>query len=324
MTVHTLPEYAKGQEDLKVRSVIELFPEAVDFMDIFPFKSAPSGAYRYQEEAGLPNNMGFRALNEEPTAGYGLMTDRVEQTYPIAGNIDVDRRLIARHGPDRRSQEERMQIKKKASIWANTMVDGDNQSAPREFTGWKARLQAVGSGVSSVDGSNYESRLMANSTASGGGPLSLMQLDRAIGLVERPNAIILPKALKDRFPAAQRDVNVGGYIKVEPQEFGEEQVFYRGIRLYTGYGISKFGEYLPFTEADYAAGGTVCSSIYIMRFGEDGVCGLEQSPMEVTDIGLTEGGVWMRTNIEHDVGMCIEDPYSALRLNSITNAAIVK
>ena len=50
----------------------------------------------------------------------------------------------------------------------------------------------------------------------------------------------------------------------------------------------------------------------------------EQQPMEIKDLGLTEGGVWYRTNIEHDVGMMVEDPFSALRLSSVTNAAIVK
>lgn len=321
MAVHTLPEYAKGQEDLKVRATIELFPMAVDFMGVIPFMSAPSGAYRYQEEAELPTNMGFRALNEEPTAGHGLMNDRVEQTYPIAGNIDVDRRLIARHGPERRSIEEELQIKKKASIWANTFIDGDNQSAPREFTGLKARLKIVG-GV--VDGSSYESRVLANSTASGGGALSLAQLDRAIGLVENPNAIIMPKALLDRMPAASRDTGVGGFITFDKNEMGQRIARYGDLPIYTGYGVSKFGEFLPFNETGQGGGSAVTSSIYVVRFDETGVCALEQSPMEVTDIGLTEGGVWYRTNIEHDVGMMVGDPYSAIRLSSITNAAIVK
>lgn len=324
MAVHTLPEYAKGQEDLKVRATIQLFPEAVDFMGAIPFMSAPSGAYRYQEEAELPDNMGFRALNEEPTAGHGLLVDRVEQTYPIAGNIDVDRRLIARHGPDRRSTEERMQIKKKASIWANTFIFGDNQSAPREFTGLKARLKAVGTGNGSVDGSNYMSRVMANDTAAGGAPLSLAALDRAIGLVENPNAIIMPKALKDRFAAAERDTSIGGFVTQDKDDMGKVVTRYNGLPLYTGYGVSKFGAFLPFDEVAFGGGSAVTASIYIVRFDETGVCALEQQAMEVKDLGLTEGGVWYRTNIEHDVGMMVEDPFSAIRLSSVTNAAITK
>lgn len=321
MAVMTLPEYAKGQEDMTIRAIVELYPEAVDFLTVMPFMTAESGSFRYQEEGSLPDNVAFRAINEEPTAGAGLMLDKVEKTFPMAGNLDVDRRLIARQGIDRKSVEQAKHVKKHGSIFANTFLFGDNQSNHREFSGMKTRLAAVGG---SVDGTNYESRLMANATVSGGGALSLSQLDRAIGLVESPNAILMPKAIKDRFPAAQRDTSIGGYIDVQPQEFGEEQVRYRGLQIYTGYGISKFGEFLPFNEVAHGGGGAVTSSIYVVRFSEDGVCGLQQQPMEVTPIGLTEGGVWDRTNVEWDCGMMIEDPYSAIRLSSITNAAIVK
>lgn len=319
--VHTLIEYAKTVEDAKQRAVIELFPESVDFMGALPFASAPNGVYRYQEEGALPDNMGFRAINETPSEGHGLLNDRVEMTFPIAGNIDVDRALIRRHGSDRRSIEERMSIKKKAKVWADTFMFGDNATAPREYTGLKNRLNAVGG---SVDGSNYQSRILANSAGSGGGALSLAQLDRAIGLVEGPNAIIMPKALKDRFAAAQRDTSIGGFITLDKDEMGRPVMRYGDLPIYCGYGVSKYGEFLPFDEVASGGGSAVTSSIYIVRFSEDGVCGLEVAPMEVQDLGLLDDGVYYRTNIEHDVGMAVFDPFAALRLSSITNAAIVK
>lgn len=319
--VHTLIEYAKTVEDVKSRAIIELFPEAVDFMGAIPFVSAPAGVYRYQEEADLPDNMGFRAINELPREGHGLLNDRVEQTYPIAGNIDVDRVLLNRHGSERRALEERMAIKRKAAIWANTFIGGDNQTAPREFTGLKSRFRAVGG---STDGTNYLSRVLANSTAAGGAPLSLAQLDRAIGLVENPNAIIMPKAVKDRFAAAQRDTNVGGFITLDGENMGKQITRYNGIPIYEGYGVSKYGEFLPFNEVAQGGGAAVTSSVYVLRFAEDGVAGLEQSPMQVTDFGLLENGVHYRTNIEHDVGMGVFDPFAGIRLTSVANAAIVK
>ncbi|MBT9385475.1 hypothetical protein KM176_16495 [Pseudooceanicola sp. CBS1P-1] len=320
--VQTLIEYAKTfAEDDKRRAIIELFPEMLDFMSLLPFKPAPGGVYRYQEEAALPDNMGFRAINELPGEGHGLLNDRVEQVFPIAGNVDVDRALVRRHGSGRRTIDERMSIKKKAKVWADTFIDGDNQSSPREYTGLKARLAAVGG---SVDGTNYRSRILANSEASGGGALSLAQLDRAIGLVNDPNALIMPKAIKDRFAAAQRDTNIGGYITLDKDEMGRPITRYGDLPIFTGYGISPFGEFIPFDEVAYGGGSAVTSSIYVVRFGEDGVCGLETAPMEVTDFGLLQDGVYMRVNIEHDCGICVEDPFSALRMSSVTNAAIVK
>jgi len=322
MAAMTQIEYAKGfPADSKQRAIIELFAESVDFYGALPFMTATGGVYRYEEEAALATNVAFRAINEEPASGYGLILDRVEQCYPMAGNIDVDRVLISRHGMDARSQRERMRIKEKNKLWADNFMFGDNATNPRTPTGLKTRLRVVGG---SVDGSNYMSRILTNNASSGGGPLSLAQLDRAIGLVENPNAIIMPKALKDRFAAAERDTGIGGFVTQDKDDMGRIVTRYNGLPLYTGYGVTKFGEFLPFNEVASGGGSAVTSSVYIVRFGDDGVCGLQTRPMEVTDIGLTEGGVYYRTNVEHDVGMAIFDPFSALRLSSVTNAAIVK
>ena len=324
MTAYTLPEYAKtlpgDMAGQRTASLIELFPEETDILGALPFKAAPGGSYRYSEEGELPTNMAFRGINETPTTGFGVINDRVEMCFPMAGNVDVDRVLINRHGSGRRAREEQMQIKRKAHLWSDTFINGDNGTEPREFTGMKQRLQVVGG---SVDGSNYDSRVFANSTASGGGALSFSQLDIAIGLVDRPTHIILPKILKDRLPAAARNISIAGHVTQDKNEMGTPVMRYNGLELLTGYGITKHGAFLNFNEVGFGGGAAQTASIYIVRFAEDGVCGLETSPMEITDIGLTEAGVHYRLNIEHDSGMCIEDPYSALRMSSITNAAIV-
>lgn len=322
--VHTLPEYAKTVEVEKSRAVIELFPEESDILGVLPYKTAPGGRYGYFREGALPNNMGFRAINETPAEGYGVVNDLTEQCFPIAGNIDVDRVLINRFGMERRSTEERMSIKRKAKVLTDTFMTGDNFSNPKEYTGIKNRLKAVGSGSTSVDGSNYESRVIANSQASGGAALSLAMLDLAISLVENPTHILLPKKLRDRFPAAVRDAGVGGVYTNDTEDMGRRVARYQGLPMLIGYGITPFGAFLPFNEVAFGGGSAVTSSVYILSFSETGVCGLETSPMQVTDIGLMENGVHYRTNIEHDTGLCIEGAYAGMRLSSVTDAAIVK
>lgn len=319
--VHTLPEYAKTVADDKSRAVIELFPEMSDILGAIPFMAAPGGSYRYTREGALPTNMAFRGINELPQEGHGVLNDLVEQTFPIAGNLDVDRALIRRHGVDRRAREESMMIKAKAKLWSDTFINGDNASQQREYTGLKKRLRAVGG---SVDGTNYESRLMANATASGGGALSMAQLDLAISLVENPTHIIMPKALKTRLPAAARDQGTTGFVSQDKDEMGKTITRYGELPILTGYEITPLGEFLPFNEVAFGGGSAVTSSIYIVSFREGGLCGLEVEPMEVTDYGLTEDGVYYRTNVEHDNGMCLEGAYAAMRLSSITNAPIVK
>lgn len=324
MAVHTLVEYAKTVPDLKSQAVIELFPAETDILRVLPFKTAPGGRYGYFREGALPTNMAFRGINETPTTGYGLINDFTEQCFPMAGQIDVDRVLLDRYGMERRSTEERMQIKAKAHLWARTFITGDNASNPKEWTGLKQRLRAVGAGSAGVDGSNYESRLFANSQASGGAALSLAQLDIAISLVENPTHILMPYKLKNRFPAAVRDAGVGGLYTNDKEDMGHRVERYNGIELLTGYGVSKHGSLLNFDETAYGGGSAVTASIYIMHVGETGVCGIETKPMEVKDMGLIDNGVHYRTDVHHDNGICIESPYAALRMTSIADAAIVK
>jgi hypothetical protein len=321
--VHTLVEYAKQATDNKTRAVIELFPEESDILRVIPFKSAPGGRYGYFREGALPTNIAFRGINETPTDGFGLINDFTEQCFPMAGQIKIDRVLLDRYGMERRSMEERLQIKAKAHAWTQNFLDGDNQSEPREWTGLKQRLRAVGSGATSVDGSNYESRVLANSTASGGGALSLTMLDIAISLVENPTHILMPYKLKHRLPAAVRAAGVGGVYTNDTEDMGRRVERYNGLELLTGYGISKHGALLNFNEVAYGGGSAVTSSIYVLSFGEMGVCGIETKPMEVKDMGLLENGVHYLTDVHHDNGICIETPYAALRMTSIADAAII-
>jgi hypothetical protein len=323
MAAMTLVEYAKTVQDVKSQAIIELYPAESDILRAIPFKTAPGGKYGYFREGALPTNMSFRGINGTVTDGNGLVNEYTEQCFPMQGQLKVDRVILDRMGMQRRSMEEQMQIKAAAHLWTQTFIDGDNATDPKKWTGMKQRLRAVGSGSTSVDGSNYESRVMANSTASGGAALSLAQLDRAIALVDKPTHMLMPYFLKHRFGAAVRAAGVGGVYTNDTEEMGHRVERYMGIEMITGYGITKHGPLLQFNEVGFGGGSAVTGSIYIMHIGEMGVCGIETKPMEVFDVGLTEGRINYVTDVFHDNGICVESPYAALRLSSITDAAIV-
>ena len=63
------------------------------------------------------------------------------------------------------------------------------------------------------------------------------------------------------------------------------------------------------------------SSIYVVSIREDGLCGIQTSAPEFEAVD-TDRGIFKRDLFEWDCGITIEDFYSALRLSSITNAAI--
>lgn len=319
----TLVEYAKGMDDMKARAIVMMFSQASDILGVIPFQTAPGGSYRYLEEAKLPN-VAFRAINAAPTSSRGVMNERTESVYPLAGNLDVDRAILRRHGMERRSREEEMQIKRKSAVWTTTFIAGNNATTPTEFTGLQNRLKIVNG---SIDGTDRRSRVIVNNNASGGGALSLSKLDRAITMTAKggtETVLIMSPLLKDRFIAAERNTSVTGQVIRTTNESGTPVTRYGGYRILTGYeATDEHDGLLPFTEVGNGGGAAVTTSIYVVTFGEGFVSGLQTAPMEVTDYGLLEDGATFRTNIEHDVGMAVEHGYAATRLSSITDAAIV-
>lgn len=324
-----LVEYAKGLDDPTASALIEQFGGRSDVIMDMPFKIAGAGKNVYARETAEPN-LAFRAINADPEISHGESEELQDQCYPISGLLEVDRALVRRHGMRKQNMNKLQQMNKGAAIWTDTLIAGNNATDPKEFSGMQSRLVATNGGAAStdVDGSDDESRLLANGTGSGGAALSLAQLDLAIDLVSGANQIWMPRKMKTRMKAAARDPNISNnQINFDTigGDLGRKVMTYEDIPIYTGYPPSRRGQdgFLPFTEVAYGGGAAVTCSIYVVSVREDGVCGIHTAPPEIEDIGHTDKGVHMRDLFEWDCGITIEDFYSAIRLSSITDAAIV-
>ncbi len=315
----TLPEYAKGLDDPLSRGMIQQFSETSDIAQVLPFKGVMQGRNVFERNTSLPA-MKFRGLNEEPDISYGESQEIQDHCAPISGLLEVDRLKKKRYGERKMVQDMEGQMIKASELWTQTFFDGDTSSEPREFDGIKRRLTDQGTG--SVDGTNKESRLMANSVASGGGPLSLAQLDIAIMRTARPTHLIMSPLMKVKFIAAARNVDLTGYIIRAEQEQGREIWRYGTLPILTGYDTSQTDDVLPFNEVGFGGGAAATTSVYVVSIREDGLCGIQTSPFEVEPLGHTDRGIFHRNLAEWDSGITIEDKYSCMRLSSITNAAI--
>lgn len=316
----TLPEYVKTLEDPLARGMIQQFSETSDILQRIPFKAVQQGRNVFNRNTALPA-MNFRGLNEEPDISHGEEQEFQDVCAPLSGLLEVDRLKKKRYGERKMVQDMQGQMIRSAELWTQTFFDGDTSTEPREFDGLKRRVTDAGTG--SVDGTNKHSRLVANSTSSGGGALSLAKLDIAIRRVARPNALIMSPLMQTRFTAAMRDTSLTGHVIHYEQEAGNRVLYYGKVPILTGYDISETDDILPFDEVGYGGGAAATTSIYVLSFREDGVCGIQTSPFEVVPLGHTDRGIFHRNLAEWDSGITIEDKFSALRLSSITNAAIV-
>jgi hypothetical protein len=316
-----LVEFAKGHDDPLTSGMVKQFAESSDVLQTISFKAARQGLNVFDRETSEPT-VAFRALNAEPEISHGSEERFQDACYPISGLLEFDRIKLKRYGESKRITYMMGQMSKGARVWTDTFINGDNDSDPKEWNGLKKRLAADSAG--NVDGSTDDSRLLANATGSGGGALSLAKLDLAVDLVAMPSHILMSRRMLTKFKAAARDPSLTNQQITDDYEsdLGRRVTRFQGIPILTGYEVSKDSAFLPFNEVAHGGGSAVTTSVYVVSFREDGVCGIQTSEPEMLPVD-TDRGVFQRDLFEWDNGITIEDFYSAMRVSSITDAAIV-
>src|SRR4051812_27189439 len=118
----TIGEYAKSfaKEDIR-RPIIEMFARSADIFDVLPFEGLKGSIFTYYRQAVLPT-VAFRGINEGSTSGHGTITPLQEATYIVDHDIDVDRAIIDRHGPERRNYEEEMGMTALGQLFTTKVV----------------------------------------------------------------------------------------------------------------------------------------------------------------------------------------------------------
>lgn len=311
----TITEYAKSMpmEDVR-RPPIEMFAKSTDVFNAMPFEGLKGSVFQFYRQAVLATPA-FRAINEGSSSGHGAITPLQENTAIIDHDIDVDRAIVDRHGPERRNYEEAMGMTAFGQLWATTVIKGDRSTNSRVFNGLQVR-------------SNKYSRDIHNSTGSGGAALSLANLDKAINAVNNPTHIIAPYLSRPLWIQLARTSTLAGFVMQDFDVSGNKGVgglkaSYAGLPFLWGYPKDDHPYMLDFNEVGNGGGAAVTASLYVVSFGEGRLRGLQLRPMESRDIGLLQDGKTYRTHLNWDVGMVDEHKYCIARLDSWTNAAIV-
>ena len=311
----TVAEYAKSfaNEDIR-RPPIEMFARSTDVFEAMPFEGLKGSVFQYYRQAVLATPQ-FRAINEASSSGHGIITPLQERTAIIDHDVDVDRAIVDRHGPERRAYEEQMGLTAFGQLWATTFVKGDESTNARVFNGMQIRANKYG-------------RDIHNTNASGGAALSLANLDIAINAVNKPSHIIAPYLSRPLWIQLARTQTLSGFVMQEFDIGGNKGVgglkaSYAGLTFLWGYPKDDHPYMLDFNEVASGGGSAVTASLYVVSFGEQRLRGLQLRPLEVRDIGLLQDGKTYRTHINWDVGMVDEHKYCMSRLDSWTNAPIV-
>lgn len=308
MAALTLLEAAKiaaNNGETKKAGIISLYAEKSDILAAMPWDGIMGNAYSFTQEGTLPTTA-FRGINEGYTPSNGSFAPQTESLYAAGGDLDVDMFILKTQGDQVRSKHEALKVKALAIGTTDQILKGDSSSDPRGFDGLQKRITG--------------GQLVANGSTSGGDPLSLNNLDSAIDLVDSPTHIIMSRAMRLKFGSAYRSSTFPNIVQ-KTDDMGKMILTYNELPILVGYPQNSNTKILPFTEAG-PGGGTTSTSIYVVNFSEDGVHGIQNSGIDVRDLGELDTLPVKRTRVEWYMSMVAESPYAATRLWGISNAAI--
>jgi hypothetical protein len=307
--VFTIDEYAKTlPEDSIERPIIEMFAESSDVAKVIPWVNVESLTFRGYREVALQSTMAYRPINAPSTSGGGVVAAYQESLFFIDHDIPVDRILVEGLGDRRRAIDERMSMARLGELWLNTFLKGDNTVTNAVPNGIQKRAALYGRTIDNSGG------------VMGGAPLSLAQLDYAIQRTGNATHIISPWAIMYRWIGAARNQTLTGFVEQTFDEVGRPKLSYAGLPILSGYKIDLHPPILPFTEVAPAGGAANCSSIYVVSFGENDLCGIQKQPMQIQDFGLLPDGITYNTHVHWGCGLVDNSLFCLTRLAGITNA----
>jgi hypothetical protein len=295
----TLAEYKKGKDDPRKAAIVDIFSsdEGAPVLQYLPWMEVAGSAVKITRTKVLPTTA-FRAVNSPFVTSEGEIEEITESLKIAGGKITADRAVLAMMGPERMAIAQQGQIQSLARTWNNTFYNGDGTG--NSFTGLKTRIAGA--------------QTLAPSVA---GALSLGLLDEAIAELQGGNAVLMVNTkMYGRFSQAMRNPSVAGNIMFTVNEFG------RNVLTYNGVPIVKAGRKADDTETILFDEASSTASLFLMSLDlANGVCGVQNG--EIRPFQPVQQSHANEYDIEWYNNFVIQRPRAALRINKITDAAIV-
>ena len=277
----TLQEAAKLSNDILLMGVVETIVKESPILKRLPFIEIVGNGLTYNQEQTLPE-ASFYDVGEEWAESTPTFVQKTAQLKILGGDADIDNFLIATRSNINDLEATIVELKAKAvrMKFEETFIMGDSSRNPKEFDG--------------IDKLCSDDQVV--SMGPDGGSLTLEKLDELIDKIKggKPDMLLMSRRMRRKLNALTRAT---GNFMVERDEFGEMVEFYDGIPI----GVS---DYIP--DNQVVGSSTDCSTIYAIKFGEDGVCGLT-SPggLKVERVGSLESKDATRIRVKWYVSIAL-------------------
>lgn len=290
----TKVEAAKLTNDLLVRGVIETIVQESSILTILPFEDVNGTAITYNRESAAPT-VAWYDVGDSWTESTPTFTQVTAALKILGGDADVDNFLQGTYRDPNDLEAEVIALKAKAVAYefSQTFYDGDTSLETKQFDGL-ARIVDVNQTISM--GVN-------------GAALTLDRMDELIDLVRpgRPDALCMAKRTRRKLSALRR--SSGNLLETDVDAFGRRALYYDGIPILVD-------DFIPTTEVQ-GTSGSVCSSIYALKLGRQGVTGLENAGVRIERVGELETKDATRHRIKWYCGLALFSTLGLARLRGI-------
>jgi hypothetical protein len=261
----TKTEAAKLTQDLMVRGVIDTIVKDSQLFQMLPFLDVIGTAVVYNREATNPA-AAFYDVGDTWTEGTPTFTQITAPLKIMGGDADIDRFLQQTYADPNDLEVEiiKKRAKSLAHLFGDSFFNGDTSVNAKAFDGLTKTLTGTAQEVSM--GTN-------------GGNLTLDAVDQAIDLIAagRPDALLMSKRTRRKLSSLRRSSGI--MLETTVDAFGRHVVMYDGIPVLVDDNVS---------DAQTQGTSNTCSSIYAVRWGMEGVMGLQNSEIQVTEVGDLE------------------------------------
>ena len=290
----TLVEAAKLTQDVLLRGVIETIVYDSSVLQLLPFVDITGTALVYNREKTMPATS-FYAVGDTWSEGTPTWDKITAALTIMGGDADVDNFIQQTYANPNDIEAEAIQSRAKsiAHKWSDTFFNGDTGADAKSFDGLKKLVDAT----------------QTVAAGAGGAALTLDMVDQLIDLVKpgRPDALLMAKRTRRKLSSLRRAS--GNLLETGLDAFGRHVVSYDGVPILVD-------DWIPTNEVK-GASGAVCSSIYAVKFGAEGLTGLENGGVQIELVGELETKDATRHRLKWYSGLALYSIFGLARLEGI-------
>lgn len=317
----TLAEFSKIETDTLRKSVMDTLIMESNCLELVPWETIGQLATTLVRIQDLPS-VAFRKVNEAFSESTGHFEQKVESVALFGGDVDTDKAIARAKNSiaDARAIQQTLKLKAVAYDFNDNLINGNPGSDPDEFKGLQKRVDDIYNEDTTIFATQYIDLADTDD-------LGILRTSAArFAFLDKVNELIYAIAGHSPdflFMNKKCLLAIRSTLMREKLLDTTKDMFDRIVDVYMGARLIDIGVKADqsteiITNTETLGGGSYETSIYAVKFGiGDMTWGIQQYPIEVTDLGELQTKPTYRTRVDWNLGLATVNPRSLARLYGI-------